>query len=108
MKGVVPHMSIKTQKSIIFIPLINFFLMFVWLRFMSKNNIPAKEFVKKWIVVVIAFIAIMILKTIIITFFGIEGFLQNFLDYLSIYIIMVIIAFVSVKSQEDYINKMQM
>ena len=93
-------MNIKIQKVIMFIPIVNFFLIFVWLKYISNNNLGSRYFVKVGL-------KIILMVAIVSIIFGLldslvkNVFFSGIISWMEIYITLFLISFVVVKEQEN-------
>ncbi len=91
--------NIKIQKVIMFIPIVNFFLIFVWLKYISNNNLGSRYFVKVGL-------KIILMVAIVSIIFGLLDslvkniFFSGFISWMEIYITLFLISFIVVKEQE--------
>ncbi|MEE1074305.1 MAG: hypothetical protein U0K93_02365 [Acutalibacteraceae bacterium] len=94
-------MKIKTQKIIMFIPFVNFSLVFMFLLFMKRNNIEAIYFLKALIKISLFLLLNSIVLKVIIGILD-NNLITSVLEWFFIYFDLFIIAFVSVKAQEQH------
>lgn len=92
-------MDIHKQKIIMFIPIANFILVFVWLKFISNNNLGTKYFVKVTLKIVLYVVVLSLVFEIINLLVNNPGLL-SILSWIEICITLFLIAFTVVKEQE--------
>lgn len=92
-------MSLKTQRKIMFIPVINFMTVFFFIQFIRKNNIETRYFIKTWIRILLYFLIIVVISEVVIVFLD-NQLIKYIAEWISTYFILFMIAFQSVKAQE--------
>ena len=95
---------IKVQKILRFIPIINFFSVFLWIHIGLKIRPPFRLVLKQELCMFAGVFATSILN-IIVTNIVAGSFLAPLFEFLFVYSIMFVIAFVAVKAQEEIIKK---
>lgn len=93
-------MSIKTQKIIRFIPIVNFISVFFWLK-MVLQKMPSNYIFKPMLKIAIPSVIIFIVRVIICEAIN-TLWITTLLTWVSFYITDLIFAFVAVKEQEKY------
>lgn len=93
-------MDIHKQKIIMFVPIANFILVFVWLKFISNNNLGTRYFVKVALKIILKVVVVSLIFEIINLLVNIPGLL-NVLSWMEIFITLFLIAFTVVKEQEQ-------
>ena len=94
-------MSIKTQKIIRFIPIVNFISVFFWLKMVFQKNLPSNYIFKPMLKIAIPSVIIFIVRVIICETID-TLWITTLLTWMSYYITDLIFAFVAVKEQEKY------
>ena len=98
-------MSIKTQKIIRFIPLINLVTMFLWTKSCLVNVVKIKDYIKDMFKIFVSIMLIVIAR-IFITHVINNQIVTNVLTYISVYLFTLSMSNVAVKAQEKMlINK---
>ena len=92
-------MSIKTQRKIMFIPIVNLTTLIFWLKMYHDNNIKHSNFIKSLLVMFAVCILVSIPRMLIHFIIG-NDVIDNILFYISIWFYTTGIAFVSVVDQE--------
>ena len=59
------YMSIKVQKILMFIPIVNFLTVFFWLYAVRKNNIKTKKFIKQLFIMLAANMVLNVFRMLI-------------------------------------------
>ena len=98
-KKVGRSVKLKTQKIIMFIPIINFYLVFVFIRFMKTNCVETKYFLTIWLKISVLVLSIGVLSKVLMIYFP-SLFMWHILDFIIVYIELFVIAYQCVKAQE--------
>ena len=99
-------MSIKTQKIIKYIPIINFIIMFCWINVYCKNVVKPTRFAKnllKWF----AWAIIIHTPRAILSFCNIPDWINTVLFWISVYFTFFSMAVVAIRDQEKFIKENQ-
>lgn len=96
-------MSIKTQKLLRFIPLINLFTVFCWICLCLKKRVSVTMNIKYLLLWFGTAILVTIPEILIDKFCGIHIFVV-ITDYISMYVHMFIISHIAVKAQEKILE----
>ncbi len=99
-------MSIKTQKILRFIPIINFITMFCWIRLCFKKQVKTRTFIADEIKIIIGVLIITIIRIIISKILKSDN-IDLIVTNISMYFYLLIIAWFSVKAQEKILEKEQ-
>jgi len=97
-------MSIKTQKILRFIPIVNFVTMFAWINLCFKKSVKQFDYIKNLIKMFLLIILITAVR-IVCSFVFKNEMLDSIIMYISIYFYLLSMSFVSVKAQEDILAK---
>ena len=103
--GGVIIMSIKTQKILRFIPIVNLVTMFCWVYNCYKYHVRISAFLKYLVLLFGTMIIVVIPEIIIDKNCSIEWVL-SITDLISRYVFMFVVAFFAVKGQEAIFNDM--
>jgi len=95
-------MSIKKQKIISFIPIINFSIFFFWIYSYIKNNIKRMRFLK-YLLYMFVVIILSSIPRIIVSYALNNETINNILFGLQMYFIPLLISFIAIKDQENRI-----
>ena len=90
------------QKRIRFILIINFIIVFIWIRFYRKNGLTFFRFVKKLWKIIFILIAVY-LPVIILGCFEISEEIRIIISYAFGYLVLLIWATIAIKDQENYL-----
>ena len=99
-------MSLKTQKIIRFIPIVNIITIFLWIRVCAIESIRPFEFLKELIKIFLAMIAITAVR-IACSFIFQNQILDEVVMWISIYFYFLSMAIGSVKAQEKILTRKQ-
>ncbi len=91
-------MSIKIQKNLLFIPVINFIIPFIWLSKCFRNKITMGWFFKKAIIMIIG-IMIVSLARVLLTSIVDNTVINTIAFYVDVYLCFLIIAKISLNAQ---------
>ena len=94
-------MSIKSQKIINFIPIINIAIMFVWISFYFKNVMKMKRFLKNVLIIFLGMIIVNIPRIVLNNFIQ-SDIIQIIVYCVSIYLTLFVIARIAIWDQEKY------
>ena len=94
-------MTLKKQKIIKYIPIIQFITTFCWIRYYQKNNLPYSAFFKSSLKTIVFLLAINIPRMILHIIFQNE-LLDSILYYMSIYPCFFGVATIAVSDQEQH------
>lgn len=97
-------MSIKSQKILRFIPVVNILTMFAWIRICSIKSIKPFDFVKELAKMFLLFFIITAMRMACSLVFKNE-MLDHILLYVSIYFYFLSMSWISVRSQEKILSK---
>lgn len=97
-------MSIKIQKVIKFIPIINFITVFLWLRSYAHNAFRIRDFMKK-IFIIFALLIIISIPQILCSKFIHNAIVSGIFTFIGVYLYFLAIAWVAVSAQEEMLNK---
>ena len=92
-------MSIKTQKIIRFIPIINFITVFLWIGCVMHNSVRIRDFFKDFLTVFVGMLAVTLIRFAFIQIFENE-ILNTVTTFLHIYLCFFIFSCVTVRAQE--------
>ncbi len=92
-------MSIKTQKKLMYIPIINVIPFFMWARFYYKYSIPMRLLFQDFIVLSLILFLVMIVRSFVINSFP-TIVANNFAAFLANYFTLLVISFYCIKMQE--------
>lgn len=92
-------MSIKMQKKLRFIPIINIVTMFFWIRICSRKSIGTMDFIKELLKIFLGFIIITAFR-IAISFILKNETLDKIVMYISIYFYFLVMSLGAVEAQE--------
>ncbi len=92
-------MSIKTQRVLRFIPLINLVTMFFWIKMYYNKSLKHSNFMKA-LFTMFLIITLITIPRVIVHFLLDSYALECILSYLSVYLYMLGISFVAVADQE--------
>lgn len=94
-------MTIKKQKIIKFIPIIQFITMFFWIKYYQKNNIKYNDFFKTMLKM-FAFLLVMNIPRMLLHFIFKSDLLDNIIFYICIYPYFLGLASLAVDDQEQH------
>ena len=94
-------MPIKVQKIIRFIPIVNFYIFFVWIRFYFKHGCSQFRFLKNNSKMILAMIVICI-PFMIVSFMGYRNAFQIILSYISFYFTILVSDTIAIRDQEKF------
>ena len=97
--------SLRTQKIIMFIPVINIFVLFIWLYNYSKFPSNSKIFIKSLLYVFAVFIPMGIIHSILFNILSEYKIATTILNFIVIYYIPLAVGYVLIKYQEKTIFK---
>lgn len=97
-------MSIKTQKKLLFLPVINFIIPFIWLSKCFHNKITMGWFLKKAVIMVIG-ITIVSFARVLLNYIIDNAVINTIAFYVDAYLCFLIIAKVSFDAQIELENK---
>ena len=96
-------MSLKKQKAIKYIPIINFITMFCWIKTCAHQSIKVTDFLKNLLKIFIYSIFITVFR--IAAFYIIDNqIINNIITCISIYFYFLVISSVSISAQEKILN----
>lgn len=95
---------LKIQKTLRFIPYINFVTCFLWFFTVIKEEVPAREYMKK-LTLLILIVFMVGLPRIIVSIISQNQLLYIVVVYLSLLIQCYIASFAAVKHQDEIINR---
>lgn len=97
-------MSIKTQKRLRIIPIINILTMFAWIKMCHVKQIKSSDFIKELIKMFGLFFLITMIR-VSVSFIFKNSVLDNVITCISIYLYFLSMSCVSVKAQEKILNE---
>lgn len=92
-------MTLKKQKVIKYIPIIQFITVFCWIKYCKKNNIQFKDFFKTFLKMV-GFLLVLNIPRMVLHFVFQNDLLDNITFYISIYPTFLGMASIAVFAQE--------
>jgi len=96
-------MSIKTQKRLLFIPIVNFIIPFCWLKRCFAHSITMSWFFKKAIMMVVGMMFVSLVRVVLVTLID-NPTIDTILFCINIYFCLLIFAKISLDAQIELEN----
>jgi hypothetical protein len=97
-------MSIKTQKILKYIPVVNFIIIFYWINAYAKNVTSTFRFLKN-LLKVFGIILLINIPRIVLDFLSAPTIVQNIIFILSVYLSLFSWTVIAIKDQEKFISE---